>query len=91
MVVVDEFAPFDPEGGHQLKYHAPGVGVIKVAAAGGVDPEALQLTKAAKLCSAEFNRVRKQVIEQDKRGYHVARTIYSASTHAEQTLSARTC
>ena len=91
VVVVDEFAPFDPEGGHQLKYHAPGVGVIKVAAAGGVDPEALQLTKAAKLCSAEFNQVRKQVIAQDKRGYHVARTIYSASTHAEQTLSARTC
>jgi len=91
VLVIDEFAPFDPAGGHQLKYHAPGVGVIMVAAAGGVDPEALQLTRAGRLCAAEFAAVRKQVIEQDKRGYHVARDIYGATTHVEQTLSAQTC
>jgi hypothetical protein len=91
VLVVDEFAPFDLAGGHQLKYHAPGVGVIKVAAAGGVDPEALQLTQAAKLCAAEFAAVLKQVIAQDKRGYHVARSIYGATTQAERTLTVQTC
>lgn len=87
VLVVDEFAPFDTVGGHQLKYHAPGVGVIKVAAAGGVDPEALQLTQARKLCAAEYAAVRKSVVAQDKRGYHVARAIYGATTNAIETLA----
>jgi hypothetical protein len=87
----DEFAPFDPAGGHQRKFNAPGVGVIKVAAAGGVDPEALQLTKAAKLCPGAFARVRQQVLDQDARGYTVAAAIYGATTRAERTLTAQTC
>ena len=87
VLVVDEFAPFDVAGGHQLKYHAPGVGVIKVAAAGGVDPEALQLTQARSLCAGEYAAVRKSVVAQDKRGYHVARSIYGATTLASATLA----
>jgi hypothetical protein len=91
VLVVDEFAPLDPEGGHQRKFHAPGVGVIKVGAAGGVDPEVLQLTKAAPLCENEFNKVRRQVLAQDARGYRVARDVYSSTTRARQTLDAHLC
>ncbi len=91
VLVVDEFAPLDPEGGHQRKFHAPGVGVVQVGAAGGVDPEALQLTRAAMLCAAELDTVRRQVLAQDRRGYHVARDIYGATTRAEATLGAKTC
>lgn len=88
---IDEFAPLDPQGGHQRKFYAPGVGVIRVAAAGGVDPEALQLTKAEVLCKRAFAKVRNQVLAQDARGYDVAAKVYSKTTPAERTLRAETC
>jgi hypothetical protein len=91
VLVTDEFAPLDPQGGHQRKFYAPGVGVVRVAAAGGVDPEALQLTRAATLCAHEFAKIRGQVLAQDNRGYRVARDVYGATTRAKQTLSAATC
>jgi hypothetical protein len=87
----DEFAPLDPEGGHQRKFNAPGVGVIKVAAAGGVDPEALQLTKDKVLCKSAFASVRQQVLEQDARGYQVATKVYGTTTPAVRTLQAASC
>jgi hypothetical protein len=91
VLVVDEFAPLDPQGGHQRKFHAPGVGVVRVAAAGGVDPEALQLTRAAKLCPHDLATVRGQVLAQDGRGYQVAKDVYSKTTPATRTLNAPTC
>jgi hypothetical protein len=87
----DEFAPLDPQGGHQRKFNAPGVGVVRVAAAGGVDPEALQLTKAKALCPRAFAKVRDQVLAQDDRGYTVAAKVYGTTTRAERTLHATTC
>ena len=91
VLITDEFAPLDVAGGHQRKFYAPGVGVVRVAAAGGVDPEALQLSRAAKLCAHEFAKVRTRVLAQDNRGYRVARDVYSATTRARQTLTAATC
>jgi hypothetical protein len=91
VLVTDEFAPLDPAGGHQRKSFAPGVGTIKVAAAGGVDPEALQLTKAAKLCPAEFAKVREQALKQDHRGYTVSKDVYAKTPTAQQSLEAETC
>lgn len=91
VLVIDEFSPFDPEGGHQRKSYAPGVGVVQVAAAGGIDPEALSLTKAAPLCKGQFAKVRRQVLAQDARGYVVAPAIYGATTPAKATLEATTC
>jgi len=91
VLVTDEFAPLDPAGGHQRKFFAPGVGTIKVAAAGGVDPEALQLTKAAKLCPAEFAKVREQALKQDHRGYTVSKDVYAKTPPAQRTLDAETC
>ena len=91
MLVVDEFAPNDPEGGHQRKFYAPGVGNIQVAAAGGVDPEALQLTKAAELCPAAFAAVRSAVLAQDARGYTVSPDVYATTPRAQRTLHADTC
>jgi hypothetical protein len=91
VVVVDEFAPNDPLGGHQRKFYAPGVGNVRVAAAGGVDPEALQLTKAAALCPKAFAKVRQEVVAQDSRGYHVSPDVFGTTPHAVQTLHADTC
>src|SRR5207244_3807070 len=91
VLVIDEFAPLEPEGGHQRKFYAPGVGAVQVAAAGGVDPEALKLSRAAKLCAEELSNVRQQALAQDNRGYDVAKDVYSATTRAQQTLDARPC
>jgi len=91
VLVIDEFAPLEPEGGHQRKFYAPGVGAVQVAAAGGVDPEALKLSRAAKLCAQEFSNVRQQALAQDNRGYDVARDVYGATPRAQQTLEARLC
>ena len=38
VLVIEEWAPLDPEGGHQLKYYAPGVGNVRVGAMGGQTP-----------------------------------------------------
>jgi hypothetical protein len=91
VLVVDEFAPNDPEGGHQRKFYAPGVGNVRVAAAGGVDPEALELTKSAELCPAAFAAVRSAVLAQDARGYQVSPDVYGTTPRAQRTLHADTC
>ena len=77
VLVIDEWAPLDPEGGHQLKYHAPGVGSIKVAAAGGVNAEALTLASTSTLNPAALAKIRDAVIAQDRRGYRVAKNVYA--------------
>ncbi len=90
---VDEFAPLDPAGGHQRKFYAPGVGVglIQVRAAGGVDPEALKLISAERLCKADLADVRRRALEQDARAYSVAPAVWAGSPHARDTIDARTC
>ena len=35
VVVVDEYAPLERGDGHQEKFMAPGIGTVRVAAAGG--------------------------------------------------------
>jgi hypothetical protein len=91
VLVTDEFAPLKPRDGHQRKYYAPGVGNVKVAAAGGVDPEALELTRAARLCPSEFANVQAQALSQDGRGYQIARELYGETPAAKDTLPAQTC
>jgi hypothetical protein len=90
VLVVDEFAPNDPQGGHQRKFYAPGVGGIQVGAAGGVDPETLQLTQAGKLCAAPLAQIRQQVTDQDTRAYSVAKSVYAGTPAATKTLTAQT-
>jgi len=54
VLVVDEWAPLaQPEDGHQFKYHAPGVGVVKVVGKGGTEQETLVLTKDRVLSDRE--------------------------------------
>jgi hypothetical protein len=86
VLVVDEWAPLEPEGGHQLKYYAPRVGAIKVGAVGGDNPEVLTLVKKGRLGPAAMARIRAQVIAQDRRGYRVSKNVY-ARTPAVQRLA----
>src|SRR5215475_15924877 len=61
VLVTDEWAPRDVAGGHQRKLYAPGVGTVRVEAVGGIDPEVLQLTKAARMCGAVLTRILDEV------------------------------
>jgi hypothetical protein len=91
VVVVDEFAPLKRREGHQRKYYAPGVGTVKVGAAGGVDPEELELTKVAKLCQAGFAEQQALALAQDGRAYRVAKDLYGSYPPTKKTLEAQLC
>jgi hypothetical protein len=76
VLVTEEWAPLEPDGGHQLKYYAPGVGNIKVGAIGGTNPEVLQLTKLTRLNGKDLAAIDQQVLAQDRRGYRVSPNVY---------------
>lgn len=87
VLVTDEWAPRDPAGGHQRKFYAPGVGVVRIEAVGGVDPEMALLTKMTRLCSTALAKIRQIVLEQDARGYVVSPNVYGKTPPAERTLT----
>lgn len=82
VLVIDEWAPLDLEGGHQLKYYAPGVGSIRVGAAGGANQEVLNLTSFTKLSKAALAKVNAQVLRQDRRGYRISPEVYGHTPRA---------
>jgi hypothetical protein len=76
VLVVDEWTP--GESGHQIKYYAPGVGLIRVGARGGDAQEFLGLTAVRHLDRAAMARVRAAVLAMDRRAYRITR-IYRVS------------
>jgi len=84
VLVIDEWAPLDPEGGHQLKYYAPRVGNIKVGAVGGDTPEVLELTQWQTLSGKDLATVHKQALAQDHRGYQVSPKVYGRTQPAQR-------
>lgn len=81
-LVSDEWAPLDPEGGHQLKYYVAGIGVVRVGAVGGANPEVLQLTHRTRLSAGALHRIDLQVLAQDRRGYRISRQVYGKTKPA---------
>ena len=49
VVVIDEWDPLDPEGGHQRKFHADGVGMVRVGAVNDPEAETLVLREVRRL------------------------------------------
>lgn len=90
-LVVDEWGPLDPAGGHQRKYYAPGVGQVRVGAVGGDSPEVLQLASKTQLCPAALTAARNTALRLDKHGYTVSPDVYGKTPHAERTLNAPAC
>jgi hypothetical protein len=86
VVVVDEYNTFDKAGGHQRKYYAPQVGLIRIAPVGG-DAEALNLTTIRHLCGAELDAARRAALRLDRRGY-TASTVHAQLPHAKKTATA---
>jgi hypothetical protein len=86
VVVVDEWNPLEqPADGHQLKYHAPGVGTVQIAARGGESRENLKLVKLRQLSAKDLAAVRDRVLELDQRAYKMARKVYGPTPPAEPT------
>jgi hypothetical protein len=84
VLVVDEWNPNEqPQDGHQLKYHAPGVGVVRVEARGGEEQENLELIQVRHLSTDEMAKARDRVLELDTRAYKEAKSAYGKTTPAE--------
>jgi len=84
VVVVDETSPNDPASGHQIKYYAPGTGLVKVGASGGDSREFLQLTAVRHLTTAGLAKWRAEALAMDKRAYKVAAKVYRVTPPARQ-------
>ena len=70
VLVIDEWSPADPESGHQLKYHAPGVGTVRVGAVGGDQQEFLELVQISRLNPQGVAGARAEALK--KRAYQVS-------------------
>lgn len=79
VLVTDEWSP--GQAGHQIKYYAPGVGLVRVAARGGDSREYLALTAVRHLSPAGLARVRAAVLSMDRRGYRLSQ-VYRATQPA---------
>ena len=56
VLMVDEWSPGDPAGGHQIKYYAPGIGLVRVGARGGDSREYLRLAAVRHLSQPALAR-----------------------------------
>jgi hypothetical protein len=72
VVVVDETSPLDPTSGHQIKYYAPRVGLVRVGARGGESQELLTLTRVVHLSKRQQLNACAQALAMDRRAYRVA-------------------
>jgi hypothetical protein len=68
VLVIHERSPFDPEGGIQVKYHAPGVGIVQIGAIGDPEGETLALTEVNTLSRSELRRANREAHILDQRG-----------------------
>jgi hypothetical protein len=76
VVVVEETNLADPADGLQFKFHAPGVGVVKITAEGGPVLETLELVEAGRLSSEELAEARAEALLMDERAYEEAGDVY---------------
>ena len=87
VVVVDETSPNDPASGHQIKYYAPGTGLVKVDAKGGDAQEFLTLVSVKHLDTAGLAKWHAEALAMDKRAYTVAAKAYRVTPQAGQAIS----
>ncbi|MFN8489612.1 MAG: hypothetical protein U0350_18655 [Caldilineaceae bacterium] len=72
VMIIDEWSPFDPPGGHQRKYHAPGIGVAQVGAVDDPEGETLVLLSAVHLDAAAAAAASAEALKLDTHAYKVS-------------------
>lgn len=82
VLVTDEISPLENGGGHQRKFHAPGVGIVKVSAVGDPEGETLSLTSFKKLSKREAARARSAALRLERNAYRVSE-VYAQTPPAE--------
>jgi hypothetical protein len=81
VLVVDESSPLEPDSGVQRKFHAPGVGVVRITAIGDPEAETLTLTRVTKLGREGLKAARKAVRRLERRAYRISE-VYQATKRA---------
>ncbi len=84
VLVTDETGPLDPEGGHQRKFHAPGVGIAKITPVDDPEGETLVLVKIVHLNPHDLREVSKRALRLEERAYRVSE-VYRHTPPAEHT------
>lgn len=82
VLVTYETSPLDPEGGIQIKYYAPGTGIVQVGALNDPEGETLVLTDFVQLSDKQMAQVREQALALDSHGYEVS-NVYRKTPPAE--------
>jgi hypothetical protein len=72
VAVVDEWDPLDPEGGHQRKFQAAGVGVVRVGAVNDPEAETLVLREVRRLGPRRLAQARELAHRLEKRAYEIS-------------------
>jgi hypothetical protein len=90
VLVVDEWNPLEqPQDGHQFKYHAPGVGIVRIDSKGGDVQEQLTLRQLRHLRPDELAKARHRALELDRRAYDIAKHVYRGTPPAEPLINGR--
>ncbi len=72
LLLTDELGPLDPEGGRQRKFHAPGVGIVKIAPVDDPEGETLVLVKVAHLNPHDLREASEKALRLEERAYRVS-------------------
>jgi hypothetical protein len=83
VLVIEEWDPVEP--GTQHKYHAPGVGIVRVGFSGGKEKEELVLERVVRLSPEALAKVRQEALELDRRAYKVRKELYRHTPPARHT------
>jgi len=73
VMVIDEDSPLDPDGGHQRKFYAPGVGVVSITAVDDPEAETLELAKINHLGAKDRAKMRATVRRMEQRAYKISK------------------
>jgi hypothetical protein len=82
VLLVNEWAPLEQDGGIQLKYYAPGVGNVQIGALNDPEAEILTLQSIVQLSPAAMLDVRQEALKMDKRGHRIS-DVYSQTAPLE--------
>ena len=85
VLVTDEWNPLEAGDAHQRKFYAPGVGNVRVGAAGGKEQEELVLVKLSHLDPGALAQAREEALELERRAYRVRKDVYGGLPPAEHT------
>lgn len=72
VVRTNETSPWDPQGGTQTKFYAPGVGLVRIGAIGGDSQERMTLRSVRHLTAGQLAAVDEQVRRMDQRGHRIS-------------------